>query len=288
MSKTNTKETEKIEKKKCGIIMPISSHPDYPKDHWNEVLNILTEAISKTEFEARLVSDDVAIGLIHERIVNNIYNDDIVVCDVSSKNPNVMFELGMRLAFDKPTIIIKDEKTSYSFDTGVIEHLSYPSSLRFNEIVRFKESLITKINATYEKSQIEPNFSPFLKTFGNKIVPAKIQQKEIAESQYIINQLELIKMEMRDLRRMNQREVPVERELPLSIRRRLIYDYLDEFLSRNEHIKQKTLSERLVEVLREEIQSRYNFLPTPDEINKVFLRYFRNKDSDNNHNSILY
>lgn len=56
MSKTNTKETEKIEKKKCGIIMPISSHPDYPKDHWNEVLNILTEAISKTEFEPRLVS----------------------------------------------------------------------------------------------------------------------------------------------------------------------------------------------------------------------------------------
>lgn len=174
MSETNTKEIEKIENKKCGIIMPISPHPDYPKDHWNEVLNILTEAISRTEFEPRLVSDDVAIGLIHERIVNNIYNDDIVVCDVSSKNPNVMFELGMRLAFDKPTIIIKDEKTGYSFDTGVIEHLSYPSSLRFNEIVRFKESLITKINATYEKSQTEPNFSPFLKTFGNKIVPAKI------------------------------------------------------------------------------------------------------------------
>ncbi|WP_353118770.1 hypothetical protein [Myroides odoratus] len=56
--------------------------------------------------------------------MNNIYNDEIVVCDVSSKNPNVMFELGLRLAFDKPTIIIKDEKTGYSFDTGVIEHLN--------------------------------------------------------------------------------------------------------------------------------------------------------------------
>jgi hypothetical protein len=34
------------------------------------------------------------------------------------KNPNVMFELGMRLAFDKPAIIIKDNRTNYSFDTA--------------------------------------------------------------------------------------------------------------------------------------------------------------------------
>jgi hypothetical protein len=34
-----------------------------------------------------------------------------------------MFELGMRLAFDKPTVIIKDDKTDYMFDTGIIEHV---------------------------------------------------------------------------------------------------------------------------------------------------------------------
>jgi hypothetical protein len=33
------------------------------------------------------------------------------LCDVSGKNANVMFELGLRLAFDNPTIIIKDDKT---------------------------------------------------------------------------------------------------------------------------------------------------------------------------------
>ena len=121
-------------KKTCGIIMPISPHPDYPADHWKDVLTILTEAVSQTEFEPKLVSDDVAIGLIHDRIVTNIYNNEIVICDVSSKNPNVMFELGLRLAFDKPTIIIKDENTGYSFDTGIIEHISYPSSLRFNQM----------------------------------------------------------------------------------------------------------------------------------------------------------
>jgi hypothetical protein len=62
-----------------------------------------------------------------------------VIGDVSCKNPNVMFELGMRLAFDKPTIIIKDDQTSYSFDISPIQNLEYPRDLRFNKIIDFKE-----------------------------------------------------------------------------------------------------------------------------------------------------
>lgn len=190
----------KISSKKCGIIMPIAKHPDYQNGHWKDVLDILSEAISVTEFEPRLVSDDVAIGLIHDRIVTNIYNDEIVVCDVSSKNPNVMFELGLRLVFDKPTIIVKDEKTGYSFDTGVIEHISYPSSLRFSDIVDFKEELIKKINATYAKSQSEKDYSPFLKSFGKTIIPTSLEKTEIPERKYIIDQLSMIRLEMRKLR----------------------------------------------------------------------------------------
>lgn len=181
--------------------MPIAAHPDYPAEHWKDVLSLLTEAIEETDFEPRLVSDDVAIGLIHDRIVTNIYNDDIVVCDVSSRNPNVMFELGLRLAFDKPTIIIKDEKTAYSFDTGVIEHLSYPSSLRFSQIVEFKKELAKRITATYLRSVNEPNYSPFLKSFGKTIVPATLHQTEIPEGKYILEQLDILRYEIRLLRR---------------------------------------------------------------------------------------
>jgi len=180
--------------------MPIATHPDYPKNHWNDVLNIIIESIEGTEFEPRLVSDDVAVGLIHDRIVTNIYNDEIVICDVSSKNPNVMFELGLRLAFDKPTIIIKDEKTGYSFDTGVIEHIEYPSSLRFHEIMDFKKKLSERVTATYKKSSSDKNFSPFLGTFGRKIIPSKIQETEIPESQYILDQLDFIAVELKKIK----------------------------------------------------------------------------------------
>jgi hypothetical protein len=194
--------SEEDKKLTCGIIMPIAGNQEYGTDHWKDVLAILLDAIQKTAmFTPKLVSDDVAIGLIHERIVNNIYSNEIVVCDVSSKNPNVMFELGMRLAFDKPTIIIKDQDTGYSFDTGVVEHLNYPRSLRYADIVIFKETLATKIIETYRKSQSEKDFSPFLKSFGKTIKPAKINETEITQGEFIATELGRLSKEVRSLRR---------------------------------------------------------------------------------------
>lgn len=277
------KEKKETVKKKCGIIMPIAPTPDYPKEHWKEVLNILVEAINETEFEARLVSDDVAIGLIHERIVNNIYSDEIVVCDVSAKNPNVMFELGLRLAFDKPTIIIKDEKTGYSFDTGVIEHLNYPSSLRFNSIVEFKRDLIKKINATYKKSTTEDNYSPFLKSFGKTIVPAKINSTEIPESKYILEKLESISNEIRLLKykeRQSERTLfgNIEKEIDPLTKRRLVRATINDFFERNSHLDEKIAND-IVHVLVEEISQNNGFTPDPDYVLTAIKRYFNNKSA---------
>ena len=135
-SKKKSVKRATITKPYCGIIMPISAIGDCTEQHWADVRDIIETAINTAGFEPRLVSDAEEVGIIQKRIIQNVYNDPIVVCDVSGKNPNVMFELGLRLAFDKPTIIIKDEKTSYTFDTALIEHLEYPQDLRFAKIAR--------------------------------------------------------------------------------------------------------------------------------------------------------
>lgn len=83
--------------------MPISSLDGCTAEHWVEVKSIICEAIgavAEPQFSVKLVSDADDVGVIQKRIVQNIYSSDIIVCDVSGKNPNVMFELGMRLAFD--------------------------------------------------------------------------------------------------------------------------------------------------------------------------------------------
>lgn len=178
----------------CGIIMPIANTVGYPDGHWQNVYDILCESATLASFEPNLVSFDDDVGIIQNRIVQNIYTNPIVVCDISSRNPNVMFELGMRLAFDKPTIIIKDEKTPYSFDISPIEHLTYPSDLRYQAINEFKLKLQGKIKETYQKSISDKNYTTFLKHFGTFKV-AHLEEREISETQFIASELkELRKM----------------------------------------------------------------------------------------------
>nr|WP_281959206.1 hypothetical protein [Enterobacter mori] len=182
-SKNSEKKSE-VESEICGIIMPIANTAGYPDGHWQNVYEIICESALNAGFEPNLVSFDDDVGIIQNRIVQNIYSNPIVVCDISSRNPNVMFELGMRLAFDKPTIIIKDDKTPYSFDVSPIEHLPYPSDLRYQSIMDFKQKLQVKIRETYSRSKDDPNYTTFLKHFGTFKV-AHVEEKEVSESQYI-------------------------------------------------------------------------------------------------------
>ncbi|EGR1130000.1 RNA helicase [Vibrio cholerae] len=176
----------------CGLIMPISAIDGCNEQHWLDVKQILTEAIELSGYSANLVSYADDVGIIQKRIIQNLYENPIVVCDVSGKNPNVMFELGMRLAFDKPTIIVKDDKTSYSFDTSPIEHLEYPRDLRFKKIVDFKDELAKKIKATVEKSNTDPGYTTFLKHFGTFTI-AKLDSKEVSKEDYIIEEIKELK-----------------------------------------------------------------------------------------------
>jgi len=176
----------------CGIIMPISALGECSEAHWLDVRHILIEAIENAGFMPQMVSDADEIGVIQKRIIQNIYSNPIVVCDVSGKNPNVMFELGMRLAFDKPTIILKDDKTAYSFDTAPIEHLEYPRDLRFAKIVDFQDKLIEKIQATYKAASNQPDYTTFLKHFGTFTVPV-LETKEVSKEDYILEEIKVLK-----------------------------------------------------------------------------------------------
>jgi len=191
-------ENESSPSPKCGIVMPIAAMDDCSEVHWSDVLGILTDAIEEAGFSANIVSNADEVTIIQKTIVQNLYELPVVVCDVSQKNPNVMFELGLRLAFDMPTIIVKDDKTSFSFDTGVIEHLEYPRDLRFNKIAEFKRKLGHKVAATYSKKINDPEYSTFLKHFGRFRI-SSLETTEVSSNEYIVAQLAEIKAELSEM-----------------------------------------------------------------------------------------
>ena len=192
MAKKEIKEISEQKELMCGIVMPISEIDGCTESHWQDVYSIISQATELAGFNSNLVSNSNDVGVIQKRIIQNLYDNPIVVCDVSGKNPNVMFELGLRLAFDKPTIIIKDDKTKYSFDTSPIEHLEYPRDLRFSEIVEFKELLGEKITQTYKKSKEDPKYSTFLKHFGSFKI-AEIETEVVSKEDFILEEIKLLR-----------------------------------------------------------------------------------------------
>lgn len=184
----------------CGIVMPISHIDGYETGHWDRVRRVIDRAISETAMLPRLVSESEETAIIHASIVQNLYDDEIVVVDVSGKNPNVMFELGMRLAFDKPTVIIKDDKTSYSFDTSPIKHIGYRSDLRFDDVEDLEKKLTKAIISSRDAKQSKPDYSPFLGNFG-KFVAAKVETTEVPASEYVVETLTSLQRDVAQLTR---------------------------------------------------------------------------------------
>lgn len=214
--KPSTEETAKEEILPfCGIIMPIADMAGYEKGHWLRVREVLDEAIQEANYVPRLVSESEDTGIIHANIVQNLYDDSIVVCDVSAKNANVMFELGLRLAFDKPTVIVKDDKTDYSFDTSPIKHIPYRADLRFDDVREFQGRVAAAITASVEKKRADPDYSPFLKSF-QRVKVTELETKEVGSQEFIIEQMQGVQKE---IARLSNRMVEIgDRGLNLSAR----------------------------------------------------------------------
>ncbi|NDW51816.1 hypothetical protein [Aliiroseovarius sp. PrR006] len=178
----------------CGIVMPISECDNLGSAHWSDVRKIVEAAATEAGYEARLVSDTFESNLIHKEILQNIYNDDLIICDVSGRNPNVFFELGIRMATQKPTVIIKDDVTAYPFDTGPNRYIQYPRDLRHPIMEKFKQDLVGSIRKTAE----QPKESSFIGQLGPFHVP-DVESSSIPAADAILERLNYLDRAMNKL-----------------------------------------------------------------------------------------
>jgi hypothetical protein len=98
----------------CFVIMPISTFkPALERAHY--------DLIPPTAAGA---------DIIHASIIKNLEEADLVLCDISTLNPNVFFELGIRTSLDRPAALVRDNFTSQiPFDTSSINTHTYDASL---------------------------------------------------------------------------------------------------------------------------------------------------------------
>ena len=170
----------------CGIVMPIATVGDYPPGHWPHVRDLIERAITAAGYVPAPVWEGSDAEMIQAKIMHNLFSHKIVVVDVSGLNPNVMFELGVRLTIGKPTILVADDSTKLPFDTGVIEHEIYDRALRFHNAEQFMSKLTERIKRVMA-AKAAGNYKAFIEHFGPIQVPEPFtetvpQEKFIADA----------------------------------------------------------------------------------------------------------
>lgn len=103
------------------VAMPFSEKTkEHALGYFDEVLkHLITPAAVKANFNAR-TAKKAGSEVIQSTIVNDLDNADLVIVDLTEHNPNVLFELGMRIAFNKPVCLIRARGTAPIFD---IDHM---------------------------------------------------------------------------------------------------------------------------------------------------------------------
>lgn len=120
----------------CFIIMPITTPDDAvgryggDVDHFKHVLDCLFVPAIRAAGLNPIPPSAEGADFIHARIAGHLDAADLVLCDMSGLNPNVFFELGIRVALNKPMCVVADDVTSsMPFDTGPINRLKYDASV---------------------------------------------------------------------------------------------------------------------------------------------------------------
>lgn len=139
------------EKEKCFVIMPISDQGDYPEEHFTKVYEqIFKPAIENAGYESYRVDENNISDSIIVKIFEAIQDCPMALCDLSNRNPNVLYELGLRQAYDKPVVLVQDDKTERIFDVSGINTISYKSDRLYENVLEAREKITRAIRETQE------------------------------------------------------------------------------------------------------------------------------------------
>jgi nucleoside 2-deoxyribosyltransferase len=102
--------------------------------------------------------------VIHATIVNQLLDADLVVADLTENNPNVLFELGLRIAEDKPIALIRSKGTRAIFDVdNMLRVYEYDPNLWVSTIDHDRPRLTSHIKAAWDNRDSNMTFMKILR-----------------------------------------------------------------------------------------------------------------------------
>lgn len=194
MAKEIKKETPSND---CFIIMPIADPDGYEKGHFRKVYeDIFKPACNKASFNAVRADEVKQTNLIHLDILQKLIESPMAICDLSNRNPNVLFELGLRQAFDKPTVLVQEVGTPKIFDISPLRYTEYRKELKYREVLEDQEFIAETLTATKSATDNGEGVNSII---GLLSLSSPASLKDVTDND-AAKMLQIVMAEMNDLR----------------------------------------------------------------------------------------
>jgi hypothetical protein len=144
----------------CFVIMPFVERDEaHEAGFFEEVLrSIFTPALEKAGFEVR-TAKRTGSDVIQATIVKELLGADLVLADLTEHNPNVLFELGLRIAEEKPIVLVKAKGTGRVFDVdNMLRVEEYSPNLWTSTVATDIPKLTDHILGAWERRSVDPSF----------------------------------------------------------------------------------------------------------------------------------
>ncbi|HNU30235.1 MAG TPA: hypothetical protein PKN00_13630 [Sedimentisphaerales bacterium] len=181
----------------CFVIMPISDPVGYDQGHFRKVFDkIFAPACGKIGVRPVRADDIKGTNLIHLDILQSLLSAPIAICDLSAWNPNVLYELGLRQAFDKPVVLVQQVGTPSIFDIAPLRYVEYRRDFRYDEVLDDQEKLAEVLRVTRDGHSAGTSVNSLVRILGLVHSATLPEATGPASTAY----LELIRSEIEKLR----------------------------------------------------------------------------------------
>lgn len=187
-------------KKSCFFIGPIGDDQSQIRDWSDQVLEfIVTPAVIELDYDEPIRADKIpAVSSISSEIMRHLVEDDLVIADLTSGNPNAFYELALRHALKKPVIHIIREGDKIPFDVHDITVISV-SIDKLNKADKAKKLLKTSIQAA-EKNGVF--VVPYIERIQElkQVFESPISTKEKEELLILLDRLDYLRFNLDELK----------------------------------------------------------------------------------------
>lgn len=140
-----TKKQPKIDPTLCFVLIPFSVKFD---GVYGEIVKI----VKKSGFNCQRADEIYSNGPIIEDVLESINKANFLITDLTSRNPNVMYELGIAHQLGKETILLSQNTEDIPFDLRHLRALIYEDS--FSGLNKFKDGLSEHISYLINNKKI--------------------------------------------------------------------------------------------------------------------------------------